>query len=113
MKGLVAGVVAGVIGAALWAIIAAVTGYEIGWLAWGIGAAVGAGVAWGSEGSPVTGGMAVAIAVLAILAGKFITMEVITNKIDSAKDGIYQQLDNEEYLISWLADEAAAGRQKH
>ena len=106
MKGVVAGVVAGIIGAALWAIIAAVTGFEIGWLAWGIGAGVGAGVAWGSEGSPATGILAVIIAVVAILAGKFISVEiVIAKEMGVANEEIAQQFENDEYLISWLADE--------
>lgn len=106
MKGIIAGVAAGIVGAALWAIIAAATGYEIGWLAWGIGAAVGAGVAWGSEGSPVTGAIAVVIAVLAILAGKYITVEVVlANEMGNVGDEVAQMIENEEYQISWLADQ--------
>lgn len=105
MKGLIAGIIAGIAGAALWAGIAAVTGFEIGWLAWGIGAAVGAAVAWGSEGSPVTGGLAVVIAILAIVTGKYITVEIVLAKeMGTANEEIARQMETEEYLISWLAD---------
>jgi phosphate/sulfate permease len=109
MKGLAAGVAAGVGGAVVWALIAYFTGYEIGWIAWGIGAAVGAGVAWGSSGSPAMGVAAVVISVLAILAGKFITVEIILAKeLKAANQDMNQQILNDEYVISWLADEAVA-----
>lgn len=105
MKGIVAGIIAGIAGAAVWAIVAAVTGFEIGWIAWGIGAGVGAGVAWGSEGSPAMGVLAVVISVLAIVAGKFITVEmVLSREMGGAKAEIAQMLESEEYLISWMAD---------
>lgn len=106
MKGLAAGVAAGVGGAVVWALIAYFTGYEIGWLAWGIGAAVGAAVAWGSRNSPAMGVAAVVISVLAILAGKYITVEIILAKEkQTANQGVAQQILNDEYVISWLADE--------
>ncbi len=109
MKGLVAGVAAGIGGAVVWALIAYFTGYEIGWIAWGIGAAVGAGVAWGSTGSPAMGITAVVISVLAILAGKFITVEIILAKeLKAANQDMNQQVLNEEYVISWLADGVVA-----
>lgn len=109
MKGLIAGVAAGVGGAVVWALIAYFTGYEIGWLAWGIGAAVGAAVAWGGKNSPAAGIMAVVISVLAILAGKYITVEIMLAKEKkAANQDMAQQILNDEYVISWLADEVIA-----
>jgi hypothetical protein len=70
MKGIFAGIIAGIAGALVWAIVAYFTGFEIGWLAWGVGALVGAAVAWGSEGTQTTGVVAVIITVIAIIAGK-------------------------------------------
>lgn len=105
MKGIIAGIVAGVAGAIAWAIIAVVTGFEIGWLAWGIGAAVGAAVAWGSEGSPSLGVIAVVITVLAIVGGKYLAVEmVLAKEIKAAEQETDQLIENEEYLISVLAE---------
>lgn len=104
MKGVIAGIIAGIVGAALWAIIAAITGFEIGWIAWGIGAAVGAGVAWGSDGSTVTGVLAVVIAILAIIGGKYISVEMrLAKEVGTANEEIARQLEDEKYPISWLA----------
>jgi len=106
MKGIIAGIIAGIAGAIIWAVVAALTGFEIGWLAWGIGAAVGAAVAWGSEGSPKMGVIAVVIAVIAIIAGKFITVEmVLAKEMGTVKEEVAQQINDEEYLISWISDE--------
>jgi len=105
MKGIIAGVIAGFAGAVVWALIAAFTGFEIGWLAWGIGAAVGGAVAWGSEGTPAMGVAAVIISVLAIVAGKYISVEMMLAKeMDGANEQIAAQMETEEYYISWLAD---------
>lgn len=109
MKGIIAGVIAGFAGAVVWALIASLTGYEIGWLAWGIGAAVGGAVAWGSEGTPAMGVAAVIISVLAIVGGKYISVEMLLAKeMDSANEQIAAQMETEEYYISWLADAVVA-----
>lgn len=105
MKGIIAGVCAGIAGAVLWAVIAAVTGFEIGWLAWGIGAGVGAAVAWGSDCTPATGVLAVVISLLAIVAGKYIAVEIVMHKeLGGTNQEIANLMEDEEYLISWLAD---------
>ena len=105
MRGIIAGIIAGIAGAFVWAIITAVTGFEIGWLAWGIGAAVGTAVTWGSKGSKSSGVIAVVISILAILAGKYITMEmVLAKEMKVANQEIGLLIESEEYLISWLAD---------
>jgi phosphate/sulfate permease len=105
MKGIAAGIIAGICGAVVWSLIAALTGFEIGWIAWGIGAAVGAAVAWGSEGSPKYGVIAVIISVISILAGKYIAVEmVLADELKDADQEVNRLIENEEYLISWLAD---------
>jgi hypothetical protein len=106
MKGIIAGVIAGVAGALVWAGIAVSTGYEIGWLAWGIGAAVGAAVAWGSVGSKANGSIAVVIAVVAILGGKFASVEMsISKEVKAANEDISKSIDSDdEYVMTWLAD---------
>jgi hypothetical protein len=110
MKGIIAGVIAGVVGALVWAGIAVSTGYEIGWLAWGIGAAVGAAVAWGSVGSKANGSIAVVIAVVAILGGKFASVEMsISKEVKAANEGISQSIDSDdEIVMNWLAADVAA-----
>jgi hypothetical protein len=107
MKGIVAGILCGVAGAVLWGVIAAFTGYEIGWIAWGIGALVGAGIAWGMDGGTVPGVLAVVISILAILGGKFVALEMVVGKeLKNANSGLSSLIEtNEEYVISWLADE--------
>lgn len=106
MKGIIAGVCAGFAGAAVWALIAWLTGYEIGWIAWGIGAAVGAAVAWGSEGTPTMGVAAVIISVLAILGGKYITVELfLANQNDILQEEFTKIIQTDEYAIGSIADE--------
>ncbi|MEN8127491.1 MAG: hypothetical protein ABFR90_06755 [Planctomycetota bacterium] len=105
MKGIITGVVAGIVGALAWAAIAALTGFEIGWLAWGIGAGVGAAVAWGSEGTPAMGVAAVVISVLAIVGGKYISVEMkLAKGMGAANEQVAAQMETDEYFISWLAD---------
>ena len=106
MKGIIAGVVAGVIGALVWAGIAVSTGVEIGWLSWVIGAGVGAAVAWGSVGSKANGAIAVLIAIVAIVGGKFAFFEMgISKGVKTANEEIKQSVEiNDEFVLLWLAD---------
>jgi phosphate/sulfate permease len=109
MKGIIAGVCAGFAGAAVWALIAWLTGYEIGWIAWAIGAAVGAAVAWGSEGTPAMGIAAVVISIVAILGGKYLTVELfLAQQNDMIAQELSTVLETDEYAIASLADEIAA-----
>lgn len=104
MKGLTAGIIAGLAGAFAWALIAYFTGFEIGYLAWGIGALVGAAVGWGTEGTPTNGVIAVAISIVAILGGKFMTVQFsISNELETIDQNIALQMENEEFILSWLA----------
>ncbi|MCK4998793.1 MAG: hypothetical protein KAS23_04630 [Anaerohalosphaera sp.] len=113
MKGIAAGIIAGIAGAVVWAIVAYYSGYEIGWLAWGIGAAVGAAVAWGTDGGTANGVIAVAISIIAIVAGKFITVEIMIDKeVKVIREAVLQGFEEEENLIVWLADRIIAARQE-
>ncbi len=106
-KGLWAGIAAGICGAVLWGVLAFFcTNFEIGWLAWGIGAAVGAAVAWGSEGNSHVGAAAVTITVLSILAGKYLPVEVsLFKEVRKAKQDLVWRVKDDEYMIGCLADE--------
>ena len=80
------GLVAGLIGAAIWAGIAYATDREVGFVAWAIGGLVGFGVRVGAQekvGFGV-GGLAVGVALLAIVVGKFaaVSLAVSDLKID-------------------------------
>ena len=109
MKGIIAGVIAGITGALVWALIAYYTGYEIGYLAWGIGVAVGIAVAWGTEGGQKNGIIAVMIVILAIIAGKYTSVEISVSKgLKSANAQINQSMEaGDDFLISWLASAIA------
>jgi len=82
IKGVVGGAVGGALGAAVWAGVAYFTNFEIGWIAWGIGALVGAGVAMGAgeRVGPRTATAAAVIAVLAVLAGKYVAADLAVRK---------------------------------
>jgi hypothetical protein len=69
----VAGSIAGLVGAGIWAAITYFTGAEVGWIAWGVGGAVGFAIraVIGRSGDAVAGVLAMAIAVLAVLGGKY------------------------------------------
>jgi hypothetical protein len=75
----VGGLIGGSIGAAIWAAIAYFTQYEIGYVAWAVGGLAGAGCSVGARGyaGVTSGGFAAVIAVVAVLAGKFIAGSLI------------------------------------
>ncbi|MCA9003544.1 MAG: hypothetical protein KDB61_16590, partial [Planctomycetes bacterium] len=73
-------VIGAILGAIVWAAIAAYTGYEIGWVAWGVGGAVGLG-AFMMEGRGAMSGIVCGVlAVVAILAGKFMALHAIAGQ---------------------------------
>lgn len=78
MKAGVGGLIGGIVGAAIWATITIVTHYEVGLIASAIGAAVGFGVRLGAgeESGEGYGGLAIGLALLAILGGKYAAYEV-------------------------------------
>lgn len=70
---IIGGVIGGGIGAAIWAAVAASIGYESGWIALGVGFLTGLGVVLVAreKAGVATGGVAIVIALVAILVGKY------------------------------------------
>ena len=115
-RGIIGGILGGFVGAAIWAGISCFTGYEIGWIAWGVGGLVGLGCVWGSQGSGRTLGIvAVVITLLSIVAGKYTAVELSIRKDIGSQEEILQSaladLQKDEMVISYLADEVVAQRQ--
>lgn len=110
MRSLSYGVVAGGIGALVWAAIAYLANYEVGWVAWGIGWLVGSAVAIGNaDGSRApasAGAIAVFLAALAVLGGKYGTAWAMVPHGESLVDTLATSyFDDEEFLISYVADD--------
>jgi hypothetical protein len=71
------GIVAAVVGGAGWALIVLVTGYEVGYVAWGIGLLVGFAMARTTDmRSKGLGLVAAGLAVVGLLVGKYLIIEV-------------------------------------
>lgn len=112
LNALVGGMIGGAIGAFVWAAVVYFTEYEIGWIAWGVGALVGYGVAAGNRdgarSSTAAGVLAVALSALAILAGRYAAVQLLIPTDEEIVDLFAAELDNEEYLVSYVADDVAA-----
>ena len=112
MKDVVFGLIGGALGALLWAGVVYVTEYEIGWIAWGVGGLVGFSVALGNKDrgrSPMAAGsLAVIITVLSIVAGKYAAVEMLLPSDVEIIEAYTESFDNEEYVISFMADDVAA-----
>lgn len=83
LTALIGGLIGGLIGAAIWAGISYATGYEIGWIAWGVGFLVGMGVRMGAgdwEGA-APGALAVILALLSVVGGKYAMASIATAKL--------------------------------
>jgi len=108
-RALIFGSIVGAAGAAVWAAIAYFASLEIGWLAWGIGLAVGLACVKGAGyGSRLIGMTAAIITILAILAGKYATIELhINNEFGDPEAMIQESIAalNDETLTSYVADE--------
>jgi len=107
-KGILYAATAGFVGALLWAAIAYYGELEIGLLAWGIGAAVGAAMMAGAQdkAGTQTGVAALGIALLAIIVGKYMAVEMAFSGIDGEWDAEIARLESDEqYAISWIADD--------
>lgn len=78
IKCVIGGLIGGVLGTAVWAAIAYFAHAEVGWIAWGIGFVVGFGVRFMSaeEQGFMPGMIAVVIAVVSVLAGKYAAVEL-------------------------------------
>lgn len=108
--GIIGGLIGGLVGALIWAGVSYWTGYEIGWIAWGIGGLVGLGCIKGAKGGGVpVAVIAVAITILSLVGGKYAAIEFVLAGEVGNKDEFIQtaidELDDEELVISYLADE--------
>ncbi|HEX3659054.1 MAG TPA: hypothetical protein VHV55_24920 [Pirellulales bacterium] len=61
----------------IWVLVGVVTHYEVGWIAWGVGFLTGAGLRYaaylgGDEESVLQGVLAGGLAIVAVLAAKFL-----------------------------------------
>ncbi len=110
--GIFGGGLAGLVGAGVWAGLAYWTDLEVGWITWCIGLVVGWGVAIGGRGAGSQAGLlAVVVAVVCILAGKYLS---ITMTKEGAHDRslIAAQLASTYHddlvVISLIADQIVA-----
>lgn len=115
MRAVIAGVIGGAIGAVVWAVVAGITGYEVGWIAWGIGGVVGYAVAFGNRDGSIAptpaGVVAVVLSVLSIVAGKYLTVQFLIPDDAEMVSMFTAELDDEELLISYMADEIVEERE--
>lgn len=103
---LIAGAIGGLAGVVMWAGVSYTTGYEVGWIAWGVGVLVGVGVRLASNGSwgVAPGGVAVLIAVAAVLGGKYTAAQMAVSQfLDHELSEEYFEFDDET-TISFIAD---------
>jgi hypothetical protein len=115
MRWAAGGMVGAAVGALAWALVTRYTGYEIGWVAWIIGGVVGLGVRVGAGKTGATGMgpgvVAVGCAVLGVLAGKYFAVSWIASspkvkqQIDSVVNAELTKYYNDEYVISYIADD--------
>lgn len=112
--GLIGSVIGGIIGAAIWAAVAYYAHVEMAWIAIGVGVLAGVGMALGvkDEGSYLSGGLAAVVALLAICAGKYITVEMILSNVVK-ESNIAEQMkvtesDAQLYMANQLIEEAQA-----
>jgi phosphate/sulfate permease len=108
----VAGLTAGVVGAIVWAFITYQAGWELGIIAWLIGAAVGGAALLVSDRTRnvARGIIAVAIAAISIISGKF-AVEVLywQDFTESYNADLRQAIDHDtDFAISFVADDAYA-----
>jgi hypothetical protein len=106
--GVIGGVIGGAIGAAIWVAVVYFTNYEIGWIAWGVGITTGLGVAAAcKDGGMVTGVLAAIIALVALLAGKYIVVQLFVDEGFGDVASEYAQNITEVNLIAAIADDVA------
>lgn len=107
IKGALFGLIGGIIGAAIWVMIGVATNSEIGIIAWGIGGLVGLAVGLGTpeaEESALTGVIALVIAMMAIVAGKYFTVSTIIDRELSKMANIETMTDEDLKIgLAWQA----------
>lgn len=108
---LLAGLAAGAASAAVWAAIVHFTGYEYAWVTIGIGLVVGAAVVVtaGGRGDAQTGGLAAAVALLAVAGGRYAAAHfAVATTIDGMVAEAMEVTDDE--VIGMFADDIVATR---
>lgn len=108
-KAIGAAIIGAIIGAAIWAGITYATNREVGFVAWGIGGLVGLAVRYAAQESegPKFGALAAGVAILAIVAGKFLAASLIVS--DIKVEGFATVTDQD--MIVRQADEIVRDRQ--
>ncbi len=108
LKALIGGLIGAAIGAAVWAAMSYYAHYELGLIAWGIGvlAGVGVRVGAGEHLNGLTGLLAVVIALVGIIAGKWGAVSLVVSGFDVS------DFHNETTAISGFAHEVAYERQQ-
>lgn len=86
LKGIIGSLAGGAVGATLWAVVAYYTQYELGIIAALVGAACGLGMSLGTQGGagPIGGLTACAIALLAIVVGKYTVLQFVMSSTVSS-----------------------------
>jgi hypothetical protein len=103
------GVVGGIVGALIWAGIGYAFHREIGWIAWSIGGLVGLGVRFAAQDNDGYrfGIIAVVVAVLSIVAGKYLTVTFIVSSVQSRLDDVTFTFTDDD-MIKDKAEEVVA-----
>ncbi len=113
--GLVGSIIGGLVGAGIWALIAYYAHVEIAWIAIGVGALAGVGMALGvkHDGNFVSGALAAVVAIFALAAGKYMTVELVLNHaMKEANTQSHYTVDDEKaqlFMAEQLIAEAQAG----
>ena len=109
LRGILGGSMAGAMGAALWAFFAYLLHVESKWIAIAVGAMVGTGVARASrDGGRSPGLVAVGIAVLALLVGKYAAVHLSTHDAlqpGAARSAVDVAMQDRDVLVAMVADE--------
>lgn len=103
IKAIVGALIGAVVGAVIWGGVTYYTNYEIGWIAWGVGALVGMGAAWGGARGAMAGCLCAVIALGAIFAGKMMAVRWV---IDKHRDEIMAEALGQEAYKDFQIDVA-------
>lgn len=102
-----AGLAVSFLGAIVWASIAYFAHVEIGWIAWGIGAAIGAAVAFAGRNGTMAGILAVVMTVVSLLVGKFLVVEMQVRDFNAGMQAMLKsdgEPDYQEMLAARIAE---------
>ena len=82
---IVGGTLGGSVGAGIWAAVGYFSGFEVGWIAWGVGGLTGLGVgavaSANGEADSASGFTASVIAILSVLAGKYLVVHLLVDQV--------------------------------